>query len=162
MEDSTQMNPQMPAQCIAEFCLDVGTFLLSSGAHSGRVRTNLERMADIWGMEIHLQPSFKGLLVSVRDKTDSGNVYTSYRSSPPHAVRLSSLTRVSHLTWKVVHDCLPVGKAEELFLEIKKESGYPVWLVAIAVGISCSGLCLFSGGDMLNALIDQNEFGHIY
>lgn len=145
--------PQRTAKRIAEFSLDIGTFLLSSGAHSGRVRTNIERMVESWGMEIDLSPSFKGLLVSVRDKENPENVYTSYRTSPTHVVRLANLTKISHLSWQVVHDCLPIEEAEAMFEKIKGEPRYPVWMVAIAVGISCSGLCLFSGGDWVNALV---------
>lgn len=153
MKDPNQYTPKRSAQRIAEFCLDIGTFLLSSGAHSGRVRTNIERMVDSWGMDIDFDPSFKGLLVSVRDRIDPDNAYTSFRSSPPHVVRLANLTRVSRLSWHVVHDSLTLEEAEDLFEQIKGEPGYPVWVVAIAVGISCSGLCLFSGGDYLNALV---------
>ncbi len=153
MEGTIEIIPQKSAQRIAEFCLDIGTFLLSSGAHSGRVRTNLERIVNSWGMDIHLQPYFRGLLVSVRYKDDPENVYTSYRSSPPHVVRLANLTHISRLSWKIAHEHLSLEEAQNLLQQIKTKASYPVWMVAIAIGISCSGLCLFSDGDWLNAVV---------
>lgn len=140
-------------QRVADLFLDMGTFLLASGAHSGRVNTNLGRMAEAWNMHLQIYPTFKGLLVSVRDKNDGRNAVTCYQASPAHVIRLENLTLVSRVSWKVCEENWSVEEVEKAFAAIKGTPGYSRWLVALAVACSCSGLCLFSGGDFLGVLV---------
>lgn len=44
----------IPAQRIANFVLDIATYLIASGAHCGRVNRNINRMANVWNFEVHL------------------------------------------------------------------------------------------------------------
>lgn len=142
---------KIPAQRFANLVLDIGTYLLASGAHCGRLNSNLGRLASTWGFEMNMNPTFKGLLVTVRDKNNPENIITCYKSSPAHNVHLAVLTEVSHLSWKVQEENLSIGIVEEEFARIKTKPNYRDIPVAIAVGFSCAGLCLFSFGDMKNA-----------
>lgn len=143
----------IPAQRFADLILDIGTYLLASGAHCGRINSNIGRLAATWGFDINLDPTFKGLLITVKDKNDPDNTITSYRTSPPHNVHLAVITAVSQLSWKVIDNNLTIDEAEAEFELIKSKKGYNTFTVAIAVGFSCAGLCLFSFGDIYNALI---------
>lgn len=136
----------------ADLVLDIGTFLLASGAHCGRVNTNIKRMSEAWGFDIDFQPTFKGLLVSIRNRDDKNDSITLFRESPPHSVHLRILTEVSHLTWRVYEENLSIEETEKAFAQIKALSNYNCWVVSVAVGFSCAGLCLFSLGDFYNAL----------
>lgn len=40
---------KIPAQRFADLVLDIGTYLLASGAHCGRLNSNLGRLASTWG-----------------------------------------------------------------------------------------------------------------
>lgn len=137
----------------ANLILDLGTFLLASGAHSGRVNMNIKRMADTWGFHTDIHPTFKGLLVSVKNKNDEDDFVSLFRESPPHVVHLRILTEVSHLTWRVYDEKLSIDDAEKLYANIKTIPNYSPLSVSVAVGISCAGLCLLSFGDSYNALI---------
>lgn len=137
----------------ADLILDVGTYLLASGAHCGRVNSNIKRMGDTWGFSIDLHPTFKGLLVSVQNINDENDSITLFKESPPHVVHLQILTEVSHLSWKVHEKKLSIAETEKAFEEIKNIPAYNSWVVSVAVGFSCAGLCLFSQGDIFNALI---------
>lgn len=137
----------------ANLILDIGTYLLASGAHCGRVSTNIKRLADTWGFGLDLQPTFKGLLVSVQNLNDPDDSVTLFKESPPHVVNLQILTEVSHLSWKVFENKLSISETELAFEKIKTTPTYNSWLVSVAVGFSCAGLCLFSQGDIFNALI---------
>ncbi|WP_080905379.1 threonine/serine exporter ThrE family protein [Parabacteroides sp. Marseille-P3160] len=152
-EKKNKERQHLTAQRVADLFLDIGTFLLASGAHSGRLQTNLGRMAETWGMRLQIHPTFKGLLVSVRDKEDPQNAVTCFKTSPAHSIHLENLTLVSRLSWKVCEERLPIDMAEEAFASIKTQPHYSTWLIAIAVGCSCSGLCLFAGGDFLSVLV---------
>lgn len=137
----------------ADLILDVGTFLLASGAHCGRVATNIKRMGDTWGFYIDIHPTFKGLLVSVKNLRDESDSVTLFKESPTHVVHLQVLTEVSHLTWRVYEETLTIEETETLFAKIKTIPNYNPWVVSLAVGFSCAGLCFFSFGDTSNAMV---------
>lgn len=144
---------KVDAKRFATLALDIGTFLLASGAHSGRVVSNIKRMALTWGFEVNLQPTFKGLLVTVQNMKEEGDAVTMFKESPTHVVHLEVLTKVSHLSWEVYEKGLTIEETEEAFQQIKEMPNYNAWVVSIAVGISCAGLCYLSFGDMLNATV---------
>ncbi len=137
----------------ADLILDIGTYLLASGAHCGRVNSNIKRMADNWGFRVDIHPTFKGLLVSVQNLNDENDSITLFKESSSHVVHLQVLTEVSHLTWKVYEENLSIGEAEKAFADIKNIQNYNSWVVSVAVGFSCAGLCFFSQGDIFNAMI---------
>lgn len=137
----------------ADLALDIGTFLLASGAHSGRVVNNIKRMAISWGFHIELQPTFKGLLVTVQSMDDHDDSVTMFKQSPGHVVHLEVLTKVSHLSWQVYEKGLSIEETEKAFDKIKHMPHYKPWVISIAVGFSCAGLCFFSFGDIINASI---------
>lgn len=135
----------------ANLMLDVGTYLLASGAHCGRVFSNLTRIASRWGFKISMNPSFKGLLVTVTNPNDKTDVVTVFKESPTHNVHLEILTMVSHLSWDVIEERLSFDETKQRFEQIKNTPHYNSWLVSLAVGLACAGLCFFSFGDILNA-----------
>jgi len=149
----TPEREKIPAQRFADLILDIGTYLLASGAHCGRLNSNLGRLATTWEFEMNMSPTFKGLLITVKDLNDPSNSVTSFRNSPPHNVHLAILTEVSHLSWKVQEEKLSITEVEREFATIKAKPNYKDIYVAIAVGFSCAGLCLFSFGDTMNAVV---------
>lgn len=149
---TTENNEQhIQAQRLANFVLDIATYLLASGAHCGRVTRNINRMADVWGFDVHLNLSFKGVTTTVIDRINDNNSITSYREAPEHNVHLKVISEVSHLSWRVHDDKLSIDEAEHQFAQIKAMKPYSHIVVAIAVAFSCAGLCLFSLGDYVNA-----------
>lgn len=147
------MKNRIDAKRVADFLLEVGTFLLASGAHCGRVSSNLKRMAGTWGYDTHFEPSFTGLLVSVTNIEKPTDTVTAFRESPTHSVHLEVLTRVSRLSWNVLENNLSINDAEDEFKEIRSMKNYHPLVVSLAVGLACAGLCLFSQGDMKNVLL---------
>lgn len=143
----------IPAQRFADLILDIGTFLLASGAHCGRLNSNIGRLASTWGFSVDMNPTFKGLFVTVKDNNNPDNTVTCYKSSPTHEVHLAVLTDVSHLSWKVQEENLTINEVEQDFERIKTKAKYKTLQIAFAVGASCAGLCLFAFGDYVNALV---------
>lgn len=150
---NTAEQEKIPARRFADLILDMGTYMLASGAHCGRLNSNLGRLASTWDFDINMSPTFKGLLVTVKDLNDPANSVTRYKTSPAHSVHLAVLTQVSHLSWKVQEEKLPISYVEKEFITIKSKSNYNDFIIALAVGLSCAGLCLFSFGDEINALV---------
>lgn len=147
------ISENITAERVADFLLDVGVILLASGAHSGRVTRNCERIADHWGYKMNINPTFTGVFVSVWDKNDKENSVTHYKSVPSHTVHLRILSLVSHLSWKIHYGELTFEEAvAELKNNIRNKNNYNYWLIALAVGFSCSGLTIISGGNIIDAL----------
>lgn len=151
--DKKKITENISAKRFAELILDVGTYLLASGAHCGRVSSNIRRMADAWSFDVEMQPTFKGLFVTVQNLNNEADLVTMFRESPPHMVHLEVLTQVSHLSWQVYEDGLSISQTEEAFAKIKQMPHYNPWVISLAIGISCAGLCFFAFGDYLNALV---------
>lgn len=141
------------ADKLTDFLLDVATFLLASGAHSGRVERNVKRMAEEWGFTVAINISFTGALISVEDKKDWNNRNTYFKKSPSHSVHFDIISKVSSLSWRVHDEHLSYEEAKKLFDEIKITKHYNPWVTCISVGFSCAGLCIFYGGDYTNAFI---------
>lgn len=136
---------------VIDVLLYAGACLLARGAHSGRVMRNLERMASSWGYGIHMNSFFKGISLTVIDKNNRETAISRYLDSLPPVVQFSSITEISHLSWRVSHDNLSPAEAREAIEAIVQEPKPKNIWVAVAIGFSCAGLCLFSNGGMLNA-----------
>ncbi len=141
------------AQRLANLVLDIATYLIASGAHCGRVNRNINRIANVWNFDIHLDLTFKGVLTTVKDRSNPKNVVTRYKETPPHSIHLNILSQISALSWRVHDEKLSIDEVEKLYSNIKKIKAYNTLTVAIAVALSCAGLCLFSFGDYKNALV---------
>lgn len=137
----------------ANLILDIGTYLLASGAHCGRINSNIKRLGDTWGFDINMNSSFRGLLVTVKNRNDDEDNVTLFSKSPPHNVHLEIITAVSLLSWQVVEESLTIDETEKEFKRIKSIPHYNMWITALAVGLSCAGLCVFSFGDVYNGII---------
>ncbi|NDW10159.1 threonine/serine exporter ThrE family protein [Dysgonomonas sp. 520] len=153
MERFSSNKEIISAKQFANFGLDVGTYLLASGAHCGRLDTNIKRMAVRWGFNVELNPTFRGLLISVQNMRDESDTITLFRESPGHNVHLAILTEVSQLSWKVYDKCLAFDETVRAFEDIKNKKHYNCWIIAFAVGLACAGLCLLSKGDYYNAAV---------
>lgn len=110
-------------------------------------------MAITWGFSIQLQPTFKGLLVSVQNLNNDADVITLFRASPNHSVHLAALTDISKLTWDVYENGMSFHETQKEVDKMMQKKHYHPLLIALAVGLSCGGLCLLANGDYLNALI---------
>ena len=143
------MNTDVSIDSFTDLALDVATALIAAGAHSGRVHTNLKRLAQKWGFGIELNLTFNAALITVRDA--SGDTLTRYKNTPP--VHLERLTEYSRMTWKVADGELSFDEAQQEARRISQSPSYNDWLVAVAVGFSCACLCSLAGGSFLNGCI---------
>ncbi|OJU49870.1 MAG: hypothetical protein BGN96_00325 [Bacteroidales bacterium 45-6] len=141
---------KIKADDLADFLLDIGVFLMSSGAHCGRVWRNCKRIADHWGFHMNLNLTFTGMLVSVWDENDKSNAVTRYKTAPAHSVHFEILTLISHLSWKISKGQMDFAGATAEMEKIHRTKNYHYLIVAFVVGISCACLCSIAGGDLMN------------
>lgn len=151
-ENRKSVPEKVNADELADFLLDIGVFLLSSGAHSGRVWRNCRRIAEYWGMHMNLNPTFTGVLISVWQDENRENAVTRYKTAPAHSVHFEILTLISHLSWKITQGKLTFAEAKEELVKIHQTKNYNYLVVAVMVGFSCACLCSIAGGDIMNCI----------
>jgi uncharacterized membrane protein YjjP (DUF1212 family) len=149
----TLTNEYVAASEFADLALDIATTLLASGAHCGRITRNLNRMAKHWNLEVQMQLTFTGVVLTVTSEFDPQHTVTRYHNTPPHSVHLELLTEFSRLTWKVADGDLTFEEVKKETERIKKVNHYNYWCIAVAVGLSCACLCLLAGGNLTDAII---------
>lgn len=153
MSLSTQTPECVNASEFADLALDMATTLLASGAHCGRISNNLNRMAKQWHLDVQMQLTFIGVVITVTCETDPQQTITRYRTTPPHSVHLRLLTEFSRLTWKAADGDLNFQEVKEETARIKKINHYSYWSIALAVGISCACLCLLLDGSLIDGAV---------
>lgn len=137
---------------MATFLLDTGVFLVSSGAHSGRVWRNCNRMAKHWGFQFNVNLNYTGMLLTVSDASNPEVAVTRFQSTPPSHIHMAVLSKVSHLSWRVTDGDLSFADAKQELELIKTHAHYPYWMVALAVGLSCGLLATLAGGNIVDLL----------
>ncbi len=145
------LNPNSISRA-ADLLLDIGSLLMTSGAHCGRVRRNIARVAEIWGYDMHLFMSFTGITVSIHEIGNPHRRIGRFRSCGLPAVHFGILTEISLLTWRVADENLTLEQVETRLAEIKAIPHHPRWSVLVGAGAACACLCVLVGGDWMNAL----------
>ena len=142
-----------PPSHAADLLLDIGAVLMTAGAHSGRIRRNIDRVAEKWGYNVELFLTFTGVMVSIREIGDPARRVGRFHRVGLPAVHFGIVTEVSLLTWRVVEEDLTIDEVAKRLAEIKAIPHHPRSWVLGGAGIACACLCLLVGGDLLNAVI---------
>jgi uncharacterized membrane protein YjjP (DUF1212 family) len=138
---------------VADLLLDMGTVLQGAGAHCGRIKRNIERVAATWGYSMDLFITFTGIMVSLQSNQDPSDRVARFRSSPSHGVHFGVLTDISLLTWRIAEENLDMKAAEQQWAEIRTPRHNPRWLILLGIGSACASLCILAGGDWRNACL---------
>lgn len=138
---------------IATLAVDVGAFLLACGAHCGRISRNVNRIVNTWGVNIHINFSYTGILVTACYDEYPEMPVTIYKRSPSHEVNFTAINEISQLSWLISTEKVPVQDAIELFAQVKKKRAYPKSVLLAGIGLSCACLCIVAGGDWRDAIV---------
>ena len=137
---------------IVDFATSVGTYLLSSGAHCGRINRNINRIVKAWGVNVEIYFSFTGILITGYYKDNPEYKITTYKQSPSYNVNFTAINEVSQLSWLVDSKKINISQASDLFQKIKNIPYYSTKITLLGIGLSCACLCLVAGGDWRDAL----------
>jgi uncharacterized membrane protein YjjP (DUF1212 family) len=144
VESTEDSNPE--CKRIADLLLDIAAVLQVSGAHTGRIKRNIERVAEHWGYHVELFISFTGLMISLNEKGCDDHRVVRLRSCPLLGVNFGMVTEVSLLTWRVIEEDLGIQQVEERLAEIKKIHHHPRLMILIGIGLACASLSLILKG----------------
>lgn len=135
----------------ADLLLDMGSVLLASGAHCGRVKRNIERVAEKWGYKVELFLSFTGLMLSIQDSRHPTRRVARFKSCPLLGVHFGKVTEISLLTWNVLEQNVSIDEVEKRLKQIKAMPHHPRWMILLGVGAACACLCMLVGGSWKDA-----------
>ena len=133
--------------------LYTGQLLMENGAHTDRLVRDMTRAAIYMGIpreKFHLHVMYTTLMLNVSDEERS---HTCFRKCQHHAVNMSILDAVSHLTWRGVRFGCSLDKYEAALDDIKKTPlCYSSWITTLGAGLQCGASCMLFGGDLIASL----------
>lgn len=134
-----------------DILLEIGSTLLTSGAHSERINRNLNRIGQCWGYDVDIFFSYTGLIVTIQKKGDAAVYATRHKRISKHGVNFKAINEISLLSWRVKEEDLTPGDVAEELEEIKSIPHYSEFITIAGVGLACAALCLISKGDWRDA-----------
>jgi uncharacterized membrane protein YjjP (DUF1212 family) len=144
MADSRQL-----AQTL-DLCLRVGELLLSCGAGAADVTATMRSVAHAYGVRTpQVDVTFTSLAMSAQPGPDEAAVLQ-IRQVMQREIDYEDLTRTDHLVQEVVAGRIELRDARAEIARIAS-SGHarPRWAAILGSGVSCAGIALMLGGDVL-------------
>jgi uncharacterized membrane protein YjjP (DUF1212 family) len=133
--------------------LKAGIFLLDAGASSGRIITNVSRMAAAYGYEAHVNLSTR--YISITLQTQSGDIhFTGSRAMTGlPGVNFKVIAAISQLSWDVTQRPLTPYELNLELDNILKLPRYNRALILGLVGMAGVSFCYNFGGDTMEMAI---------
>ena len=131
-----------------DLLLRTGKLLMESAADTNRIERNMKRVAAFMGIpeeKLHLDIRWTMIMVNVSDETHS---FSKFQKCEKHGINMTTITEVSHLSWKAIEQDYSLDQYEEELERIaRKPRNYMPYLVAIGAGFACGGFCIQFGCD---------------
>ena len=133
-----------------DLLLRTGKLLMESAADTNRIERNMKRVAAFMGIpeeKLHLDIRWTMIMVNVSDETHS---FSKFQKCEKHGINMTTITEVSHLSWKAIEQDYSLDQYEEELERIaRKPRNYMPYLVAIDAGFACGGFCKLFGCDWI-------------
>ena len=137
-----------------DLLLRTGKLLMESAADTNRIERNMKRVAAFMGIpeeKLHLDIRWTMIMVNVSDETHS---FSKFQKCEKHGINMTTITEVSHLSWKAIEQDYSLDQYEEELERIaRKPRNYMPYLVAIGAGFACGGFCKLFGCDWIAFLL---------
>lgn len=134
-----------------QLLLNIGTTLLESGAHCGRIDRNVRRIADAMNIDTELFFDYSGMILTTKFKDNPTITSTHYKKVKGHFVHFDTLADISIFSWKVHDEKLSLNQVKEEFEEIAARPHLPRWQIVLGVGVACASLAILSNGNWIDA-----------
>ena len=130
---------------IADVLLKTGTLLMSAGAHTGRVRTTVSRMAEAFGYSIDLHISQRSIMLTMLNEFGA-SLFTIVRVTPAHTINFRTISGISKMSWSLQEERWTIHQINDELKRLDKLPRYPRWLVLVLVGLAGAGFCSLADG----------------
>ena len=133
-----------------DLLLRTGKLLMESAADTNRIERNMKRVAAFMGIpeeKLHLDIRWTMIMVNVSDETHS---FSKFQKCEKHGINMTTITEVSHLSWKAIEQDYSLDRYEEELERIAcKPRNYVPYIVAVGAGFACGGFCKLFGCDWI-------------
>lgn len=132
--------------------LDIGALLMSSGANTARIRTNINRISSAFGYNTEILITHRAIMLSVNDN-EQNNFFSSLKRTSPHGVNFKIISGISRMSWRVVEEKWKVEQIRTELDRLRSLPDYPGILVLLLVSLAGSSFCRVLGGELMEMMI---------
>lgn len=135
--------------------LEVGSYLMSSGANSLRIRSIIERISASFGYQAELLITNRALMLTLHDKQEQ-HFFNSLKRTSPHGVNFRIASGISRMSWRVADEKWSIEQINQELDRLIHLPHFPRIVVLIMVSLAGASFCrLFEGSyiDMLIAFV---------
>ena len=132
--------------------LDVGVYLLSSGASCSRIRITMRRLATSFNYLAHISIAPKSVSLTLNDEHDTA-VFSGMRSIAAQGVNFKTISGISRLSWNAAENNLSLQQIRDELNRLVSLPHYPRLILLLCVSIAGAGFCYTFGGNLTEMLI---------
>lgn len=132
--------------------LNIGAYLMSSGANSRRIRMTIERISKTFNCTTELLITHRALMISVSDENEE-HFHSSLKRTMLHGVNFKVVSAISKMSWQVVEERWTIQQINSRLDEIVKVEHYPRLAILTMVALAGASFCRLSGGEWLDMLV---------
>ena len=132
--------------------LDVGVYLLSSGASCSRIRITMRRLATTYHYNPHISIAPKSVSLTLNDEGDNA-VFNGMRSTPAQGVNFKTISGISRLSWLALENNLSMQQVRDELNRLLALPHYPRLVILFFVSLAGAGFCFTFGGKLPEMVI---------
>ncbi|MEP7143856.1 MAG: threonine/serine exporter family protein [Ferruginibacter sp.] len=140
------------AKELGSLLLDVGVYLLSSGASCSRIRITMRRLATRYEYLAHISIAPKSISLTLNDGYDN-SIFSGMRSTPAQGVNFKTISGISRLSWDAIENKLSIPQVRDELNRLLALPHYPRLIILLFVGLAGSGFCFTFGGKVPEMII---------
>lgn len=133
------------AKELGSLLLDVGVYLLSSGASCSRIRITMRRLATSSEYTTHISIAPKSVSLTLNDEADNA-IFSGMRTILAQGVNFKTISGISRLSWEAVEKGFTIQQVRDELNRLIALPHYPRLIILIFVGIAGAGFCFSFGG----------------
>lgn len=142
--------------------LEIGAYLMSSGANSLRVRTIVERIAGAFGYHTELLITHRALMLTLYIKSEK-YFFNSLKRTSPHGVNFRIASGISRMSWRIIDEQWSIVQIKEELNRLVNLPHFPRIVVLLMISLAGASFCrLFGGSFMDMAVAFGATFGGLF
>lgn len=137
---------------LGETLLRVGSYLMSSGANSRRIRMTIERISGAFDCTVELLITHRALMLSISDVNEK-YFHSSLKRTSPHGVNFRIVSGISLMSWKVLDEKWSIDQINKEIDRLIALPHFPRLVVLSTVALAGASFCRLSGGNYVDMLV---------
>lgn len=132
--------------------LEIGALLMVSGASTGRIRNNINRISNSFGYSTDMLISQRTLMLNIYSD-ENEHFFNSLKRTSAHGINFSIVSGISRMSWLVVNQKWSVEQINTDLVRIAALPHYPRILILIFVGLAGASFCRLAGGGPIDMMM---------